>query len=506
MQFQQELEYKVRAAYPCLYATAREEWRCLQEAKKAADRLQTSFHSWTVLQGWDGSKQQMDPLDALNIPVAPGIYALVNFHRFLDDPLIIQKMKDTLQTAKAREQTILLVSNILKVPDELRDDISVLEFPLADVSLLQERLDYILESTDGKVAMDDQARNRAVEAALGMTTWEAENAMALSLVETGQVDHRVISREKAKAVAKDGLLEFYSPNVGLADIGGLQNLKGWLKMRKRAFSQEAQDYGLPWPKGLLLIGVPGCGKSLTAKAVSTEWQLPLIRFDLGRMFQGVVGSSEANVRRAISTAEAVAPAVLWIDEIEKGMAGMGSSGVTDSGVTARVFGTLMSWLQDRTRPVFMVATANQVQSLPPELLRAGRFDEVFYIDLPSADERAEILGIHLKKRRRDPSLFNLSYVAKETPWFSGAEMENTIIKAMFSAFAENRELITDDLIDAAHATVPLAVTRKEEIEALRKWAGTRAVPASGTPPPAVGEFDEQKRVIKMTTYLEEVDR
>ena len=515
MSFTRELELRHRAAYPCVYVVAREDWRCVQEIEKLAKSIKEPFALWTVTKG-----EPQDPKEALKSCVAvqqgkdivarTGFYVFVNFHRFLDDPEMIQTTKDIVQVAKNAGLTIVFVCNVYKLPDELQDDISRLEFTLPDKELLYERVDFLLESTEGirKPTLDE--RERIAESALGMTTAEAENAMALSVIETGkrgEIDPKIVAREKARAVSKNGILEFYEPQVGMSDIGGLANLKTWLSMRKDAFSKEARAYGLPDLRGILLVGVPGCGKSLTAKAVSSEWGIPLLRFDVGRLFQGLVGASEENVRKAIATAEAVAPVVLWIDEIEKGLAGMGGSGSTDSGVTARVFGTLLSWMQERQRPVFVVATANNVSNLPPELMRAGRWDEIFSVDLPSYEERIEVLKIHLKKRKRDPEQFNLEYIAKESAQFSPAELESVIVKAMFIGFSSKREITTEDLMEALTQTVPLSVTRREDIEAMRTWAATRAVPASSAEPPRISEASEvgNRRKLRFITEVQEVD-
>ena len=507
--FTRDLELRVRASFPCLYVVAREDWRCEQEIEKVAKRLNVTYSKWTATRGFDGKKDTLDPLDALKkVMGQPGIFSFINFHRYLDDPQMIQTVKDLIQVGKASSQTVLFVCNVWKLPEELLDDVPRIEFSLPDKELLLERLDYLVSDENLKPnAPSSEERDKIAESALGMTTWEAENAMALSLVESTRVDYKVIAKEKARAVAKSGILEFYEPNVSMSDIGGLDNLKKWLAERRSAFSKEAKEYGLPDPKGILLVGVPGCGKSLTAKAASSDWNLPLLRFDLGRLFQGLVGASEENVRRAIATAESVAPVVLWIDEIEKGMAGAGGSGSTDSGVTARVFGTLLSWMQDRQRPVFVVATANNVSSLPPELMRAGRWDEMFSIDLPSQKERAEVFKIHLKKRKRDPDKFNLEYLSAESAQFSPAEIEQVIVKGMFRAFSSGREVTTEDLMNALAATVPLSVTRREDIDALRTWAQTRAVPASSAEPPKISDVAEVvgARKLRLVTTVEEVN-
>ncbi|MDP2662056.1 MAG: AAA family ATPase [Dehalococcoidia bacterium] len=493
MSFAADLKLRVRASYPAIYIVAREDFRCIQEVGRVAKDLGMTHQCWTATKGWnDGGTGQgdneTDPQAAIKKVMGQkdAVFSLVNFHRYLDDPEMIQIVKDLVQVGKAAGQTVCFVSNVWKVPDELTDDLARLEFDLPDRDLLEERISYVLEGAGENMAQPGKAESdRIVEAALGMTTWEAENAFSLAIIQSGSIDPELVALEKARAVAKSGVLEFYQASVSMADVGGLENLKLWLRQRKDAFTPEAKEFGLPDPKGIMLVGVPGCGKSLTAKAVSAEWKLPLLRFDLGRLFAGLVGASEENTRRAIATAEAVAPVVLWIDEIEKGMAGSSSSGSTDSGVTARVMGSLLSWMQERKRPVFVVATANQVNNLPPELMRAGRWDEIFAVDLPSAAERGQILAIHLKRRARNPEKFALARVVEATVSFSGAELEATVVKALFAAFSERREVTTKDLMEAAENTVPLAVTRKEDIDLLRAWAKTRALPASTEAPPEV---------------------
>ena len=511
MSFAEDIKTRIKAGYPCLYVTAREDFRCSEEIRATASGLKLGgqaigFKLWTVTSGFydQDSAGRMrptgvakDPLEALEKASSMDntVVVFVNMHRSLDDPMVIQTVKDMVQKLKAVGSMAVFVSNVMKVPDELKDDLSFLDFDLPDKRLLAERLDYITAETPGLPSVD---RDVASESMLGMTTWEAENALALSVVMKGRIDPEFLAQEKARAVAKTGILEFYEPiKGGMSQVGGLENLKGWLSRRRRAFTQEARDFGLPEPKGVLLVGVPGCGKSLTAKAVSYEWKLPLVRFDMGKVFQGLVGASESRMREAIATMEAVAPVVCWVDEIEKGMAGAGGSGSTDSGVTARVFGTFISWMQDRKRPVFLVATANNVMNMPPELLRAGRWDEVFYVDLPGELERQEILRIHVARRKRDPDKFDLKHIAGVTNLFSGAELEAVVTKGLFRAFSEGRDLSTDDMVIAEEETVPLAVTRREDISAMREWAKTRAVPASRSEPPEIVVTEGKRRVFRM---------
>jgi len=284
--------------------------------------------------------------------------------------------------------------------------------------------------------------------------------------------------EKQQIIRKSGLLEYYATAESFAQIGGLSVLKDWLNKRSLAFTSDARAFGLPPPKGILMLGVQGCGKSLCAKAVSTQWQLPLLRFDMGRMFGSLVGSSEENVRRAISVAESVAPAILWVDEIDKAFAGSQGSGASDGGTTARVFGTFLTWLSEKTVPVFVVATANDISQLPPELLRKGRLDEIFFVDLPSLEERMEIFRIHLARRHRPTEQFDLHALAEASRDCSGAEIEEAINSALYDAFSEQSDITTESVLATLSQTVPLARTMDEQISRLRSWAEGRARNAS----------------------------
>ena len=312
-----------------------------------------------------------------------------------------------------------------------------------------------------------------------MTVMEADLAYCLAAVRNNLNNDspRTVAFEKEQIIKKSGLLDYFQVNEDLKGVGGMENLKDWLQKRKQAFDFKAQSWGLAEPKGLLLLGVPGCGKSLTAKCIASLWNMPLLRLDIGKVFQGEVGSSESNIRRAIATAEAVAPCVLWIDEIEKGLSGVQSSGSTDGGTTSRIFSTILTWMQEKTQPVFVVATANDISQLPPELLRKGRFDEIFFVDLPSESDRKSIFSIHLNKNGQKAENFGLEKLAKESKGFNGAEIEECIKEAMFSAYTtdpNNPALQIIDILNAIKTTVPLSKTMKDQIEFLRKWANSRA--------------------------------
>ena len=321
-------------------------------------------------------------------------------------------------------------------------------------------------------------KQKVIDAAMGLTASEAENVFAKSLVEKGDFDLKIILSEKEQIIRKSGVLEYYHANENMKEVGGLEELKKWLEKRGKAFTSQARDFGLPEPRGILLLGIPGCGKSLTAKAISSMWQLPLLKLDVGKVFSSFVGSSEENVRRAIATAESIAPSILWLDEIEKGFSGLGSSGQTDGGTTARVFGTFLTWLQEKKTPVFVVATSNNVSQMPPELLRKGRFDEIFYVDLPSKEERKAIFKIHLEKRKRNATAFNLDALAGLTAGYSGSEIEEVIVSALYDAFDSGAELQQQHLESVITTLIPLSKTMEEQIKSIRDWAKLRARRAS----------------------------
>jgi ATP-dependent 26S proteasome regulatory subunit len=387
---------------------------------------------------------------------------------------------------------VLLVSPVLAIPPELEKEISVLDLPLPThqdlFQLLREIVGVVKRNERAKVELTREDVDQLLKAAQGLTLAEAESAFAKAIAHDGRLsrdDVALVLEEKRQVIRKSGLLEYTPAEERLADVGGLAELKRWLDRRGAAFSEAARAFGLPEPKGLLLLGVQGCGKSLTAKAIAAQWRLPLLRLDMGRIFSSFIGSSEENLRRAIRVAESVAPVVLWVDEIEKGLSGAGGSSVSDGGVGARVFGGLLTWLQEKTAPVFVVATANRIEQLPPELLRKGRFDEIFFIDLPAAAERREILQIHLAKRRRDPAAFDLDGLAARTEGFSGAELEQAIVSALYDAFAEKAELGQAHVERAVAESLPLSITMREEIARVREWARTRTRPASSAAPPPV---------------------
>ncbi len=495
-----EIDVLIRARYSLLYVVSWEERRVLAALREIVVGQDKSFYAWSETMGLkDGTKiltpgaadvRTRDPLnvlDAIRSSAEPAVYVLKDFHVFLNQnyphaSAVIRKLRDLADALHTAYATVILLSPVLQLPEELQKDVTVIDYDLPGLRELDGLLTRALDSVRGQQGVDTglsaEQREHVLKAALGLTLSEAENVFAKCIVEKGRFDVDLIVAEKQQLIRKSGILEYFESREQVEDIGGLEILKAWLQNRALAFTDKAQKFGLPSPRGILLLGVQGCGKSLTAKAVAHLWRLPLLRLDVGRIFAGLVGSSEENMRRAIQMAETVSPCVLWLDEIEKGLAGVQSSGYADSGVTARVFATLNTWMQEKTKPVFVVATANDISQLPPELLRKGRFDEIFFVDLPVESERKDIFSIHLRKRNRNTADFDLDRLAAESAGFSGAEIEQAIISALYAAFENGREITTDDISAALKQTVPLSVTMREDITLVRRWAKGRARPAS----------------------------
>jgi ATP-dependent 26S proteasome regulatory subunit len=364
-----------------------------------------------------------------------------------------------------------------RMPPELERELTVVEFSLPDKEALRAVLHGVMESA-GINSMEPEQQEKVIDAASGLTTIEAENAFALSFVQTRNIVPAVIAREKAQAVKKNGLLEIIETKETLDSIGGLDVLKSWLLKRRHAFSERARDYRLPAPKGLLVIGIPGTGKSLCSKATASVFGVPLLKLDVGRLFASLVGQSESNLRSVIQTAEAIAPCVLWLDELDKCFAGTRSSGSTDGGTSARVFGSFISWLQEKTSSVFVVATANDVTQLPPELLRKGRFDELFFVDLPKDTEREAIWAIQIQRYGRDAKEFDIAALAKATEGLTGSEIEQVFIEALFCGFDQQKEPTDLTIAQVLTEFVPLSKLMAEQISGLRSWAKGRAKQAT----------------------------
>ncbi|MFA5251417.1 MAG: AAA family ATPase [Phycisphaerae bacterium] len=497
-----ELEVLIRARYPLIYVISWEEQRVLAQVMKIASRLGKDVFEWSINTGLvpAGTSIQsqkhrdtatQDPLVALGNVIdnlEPALYVFKDFHPFLKvcNMSIIRRMREIASSLKNTFKTIIIVSPMLDIPAELEKDITLVDFDLPTVNDFSVLLDRIIEGVKDNpklnVKIDNKTREQITHALLGLTQAEAENVLAKTLVQNRSLDGtslEVINNEKKQIIRKSGLLEFYDAKETMSSVGGLGSLKSWLIKRSVAFTDQAREFGLPAPKGVLLLGVQGCGKSLMAKTISNIWRLPLLRFDVGQVFGSLVGSSEMNIRRAIKVAESVSPVVFWIDEIDKAFRGSrGSGAATDAGTSSRVFSTFLTWLSEKKSSVFVVATANDVTMLPPELLRKGRFDEIFFVDLPLTKEREEIYRVHLSKRKMAPSKFDIKALAQTSVGYSGAEIEESVISAMFNVFYEKQELTTERLLESLRQTVPLSKTMSEDVDALRKWADGRARPAT----------------------------
>lgn len=484
-----QLTRYARAGYAGLFLCTSEEVRAEADVKAAAEALGRPLHAWSLTTGFidttSGTVRDCpDPLAALEqVESIAGdcLVLLRDFGALLEDrdPLLVRKLRDTLHHAKSAGKVLLLLGVWKTLPAELEREITRLDLELPGPGILGMVLDQLLTSA-GIATPPPEIREATLRAAGGLTTIEAENAFALSLVEIGSIQPTLVAREKARALKSGGLLEVIETTESLDSIGGLEALKTWLIQRSEAITQRARDYGLPIPKGMLVLGVPGTGKSLTAKATASVFGVPLLKLDAGRLFGGLVGQSEANVRSVIQTAEAISPCVLWIDEIEKGFGGAGSSGGSDGGTSSRVFGTMLNWLQDKTAPVFVVATANDVSKLPPEMLRKGRWDELWFVDLPDTRERTAIWDLVIAKYGREKTDYDPVVLSRASELHTGAEIEAAFVEALHRGFVEEREPTELDLGEVLCESVPLATTMSESIERLRHWSKGRARNASMT--------------------------
>ncbi|MGQ0627422.1 MAG: AAA family ATPase [Phycisphaerales bacterium] len=512
-----ELDLLIRARYPVIYTVSWEEERVQRHLELIAARRGKSLYTWSVTTGMQrvgnaskgASASVCDPVDALSAVIEhkePAIYLFKDLNAFLKPGCpacrpAIRRLREVARALTDSYKTLVIVSPLMELAPDLEKDVTVLDFPLPRGehvdALLSKICDDVKDNPAFEVNLSARGRAALVQAAGGLTLQEAENVFAKTLVNDGRLtgeDVSTVFAEKQQIVRKSGLLEYYPADEDLDKVGGMAELKGWIRKRSAAFTDEARAFGLPAPKGMLLVGVQGCGKSLCAKAVSREWNMPLLRFDVGRMFSSLVGSSEENIRRAIRVAESIAPVVLWVDEIDKAMAGSQGSARTDGGTTARVMSTFLTWLSEKQSQVFVVATANDITQLPPELLRKGRLDEIFFVDLPSAAERRRILEIHLSRRKRDVGKFDLDVLATGAEGFSGAEIEQAVISAMYDVFELGRDLTTGDILKACSETVPLSRTMSERINGLRAWAEGRARPAALPESPLAAESPSRRRL------------
>lgn len=504
----QHLANLFKARFPMIYMESWEEKRIINLINEIAEdkeliKTNRTVYTWSSTSGLINTTTKSVINDECAL-----VEAIENFIKLSENAILILKdvhkdlsektihlgvtkditrvLRDTADNLRGSDyvKNIVIIAPVLEIPIELQKDITVFDFALPNVTEIKELLDSMIESNFGEECkLDEDEKSLLAKTAQGLTLQEAENAFARAMVERKQLtvnELDIIMDEKCQIIKKTGVLEFIKTDLKIDDVGGLENLKHWLIKRNNSWLDKAhEDYNLPAPKGVLITGISGTGKSLTAKAMSSLWKLPLLRLDAGKIFDKWVGGSEENIRKAIKTAEAVAPSILWIDEIEKGFDQSGSS------IGKRIFGTFLTWMQEKTTLVFVVATANNISALPPEFMRKGRFDEIFFVDLPTSNERINIFKLHLEKMLKGSISEGFKITDKlinklvdMTEGFVGAEIEQVIISAVFDAFAEDRTLQEDDLYRAIKNTVPLSITQQEQIESIREWANVRAVSAS----------------------------
>ena len=480
MNFQQEFTLLLRACYPLIYIPTNEEERAEKAIAEATQKVsKRNVYVWDFVNGYQENPNnagfgKRNPLQALEFVTrmpykAGGVFILRDFQRFLEDIAVSRELRNLAKKLKSQPKNIVIIAPQVNIPAELTEVITVVDFALPSTLEIKTEIERLILATGQNLS--EQLLDELVRAAKGLSLERIRRVLTKAIAFNGKLepdDVELILEEKRQSIRQTQILDYYPATEQISDIGGLDNLKNWLLRRGGAFSEQARAYGLPNPRGLLLVGIQGTGKSLTAKAIAHHWHLPLLRLDVGRLFAGLVGESESRTRQTIELAEALSPCILWIDEIDKGFAGLDGKG--DSGTTSRVFGTFITWLAEKKTPVFVVATANNIRALPPEMLRKGRFDEIFFVGLPSESERKAIFEVHLVKLRpHNLGNYDVKRLAYETPDFSGAEIEQTIIEAMHIGFSQNRDFTTDDILEAASQIVPLAKTAQEQIEFLQKW-------------------------------------
>jgi SpoVK/Ycf46/Vps4 family AAA+-type ATPase len=491
----EELNILIQAQYPLIYLVTSEEERAEQAIAIIAQiKPQRRVFVWTVTHGVVEYGQPrnitqhntVSPEAAIEWVVRqkePGIFIFKDLHPFIDSPATTRWLRDAIASFKGMQKAIILMSPVQQVPIELEKEVIVLDFPLPTMAELNQVLTQQLETSRAR-RINTETREKLLKAALGLTRDEAEKVYRKAQFTAGRLTEAevdIVLSEKKQLIRRNGILEYIEEDETLDSVGGLEELKRWLKQRSNAFTERAREYGLPQPKGMLILGVPGCGKSLIAKTTARLWGLPLLRLDMGRVYDGsMVGRSEANLRNALKTAESISPVILFIDELDKAFAGTSGSADSDGGTSSRIFGSFLTWMQEKTSPVFVMATANRVERLPGEFLRKGRFDEIFFVDLPIKEERQEIFNIHLSKRRSEIERFDVEQLATVSEGFSGAEIEQALIAAMYDAFAQDREFTQLDIIAAIKSTLPLSKTMTEQVSALRDWARQRARPAASS--------------------------
>jgi|TARA_B100000768_G_C11281215_1_gene378720 SpoVK/Ycf46/Vps4 family AAA+-type ATPase len=481
MNFLNEFVLLLKARYPILYISTNEEERIEYLIKYCAKKyVSRTYYAWDFVDGYQGNPNDTgfaarNPLEALDLvdkltPETASLFVLKDYDNFLKDFSVIRKLKNLSRSLKTQPKNIIIVSSEVNIPESLKEFVTLLEFPLPSYSEILEELNRLTSSLQQDI--EPEIVNNIATACQGLSLERIRRVLSKIIAKYGEISETspaLILQEKKQIIQQTQLLEFCLTDKTVSDLGGLDNFKDWLTLRSKAFSQDAIEYGLPYPKGLLLVGVQGTGKSVAAKTIAYEWKLPLLRLDFGRLFASLIGQSEQRVRKMIEIAEALSPCVLWVDEIDKAFAGAQSSG--DSGTTSRVLATFITWLSEKTTPVFVVATANNIDCIPPEILRKGRFDEMFFLNLPTREERESIFDVHLKRSRPDAvNSFQLPLLGQLSKDFSGAEIEQVIIEAMRLGFNEDREFNNEDILISIQNLVPLARTKSKELNLLKEWS------------------------------------
>jgi ATP-dependent 26S proteasome regulatory subunit len=480
MKFTDELTLLLKARYPIIYINTIEEDRVEYIIRKyIKTSLNRSIYSWDFIDGYTNNPNnegfaKRNPVQALELVErltvqTPALFLLKDFNRFLTDVSISRKLKNISRILKLQPKTIIIIGSELNIPKELSDLITILQFQLPVESEINYELKRLMESLN--IEIDQQILESLTRACQGLSLERIRRVLSKIIATYKTIDEnsiKLLLNEKKQIISQTEILEYWSVDETISKIGGVDNLKNWLKKRKTSFGIQASNYGLPTPRGLLLVGIQGTGKSLTAKSIANEWQLPLLKLDVGKLFGGIVGESESRLRQMIQVAETISPCILWIDEIDKAFS---NNNTGDSGTSNRVLATFISWLSEKTKPVFVVATANNVDLLPLEIIRKGRFDEIFFLDLPQKQEREQIFKIHIQEFRPNRwELFDYSKLAQLSEAFSGAEIRQSIIEAMYHAFYEKREFTTEDICLSVTQLIPLSKLENNQTLKLKNWA------------------------------------
>ncbi len=508
MKFNEELENLVKANIPVIQAVTYEWQRLYGFCVGVVQEYNLDLYTWSVVSGlkkwndrdkkFEENKDEKDPIEIFDwfkeTDTKNCLLILEDFQPFIKENQfeIIRYIREICRIEPSYKKTLIIQTPYFLNVKEFEKEIPILELELPKNETIEAVLNSITDKLDYDSKPDSGDMRDIVSASKGLSIMEAEWTYRKIIAQKNRLtkyEIPLIVKEKEQIIKKSGILEYFHPQGDFKEVGGMENLKEWLDKRGKAFTKDAKDFGLVSPKGVMLLGIPGCGKSLVSKTIANEWELPLLKLDLGNVFASLVGESESRMREALSLAEAISPSILWIDEIEKGLSGINSDG--DSGTSAKVFGTLLTWMQEKKNEVFVIATANNISALPPELLRKGRFDEIFFVDLPSINEREEIFKIHIKKKDRDINNFDIKKLVEKSNGFSGAEIEEAVNESLFIAYDKNREVETKDIEKALVDTFPLSRTMSDTVKDLRSWAKVRARFASNECSEELPKFDKK---------------